>query len=1338
MKNFTACLFKIILKIKLTSKLRFLILLYFVSITKLLSQNQITFRQLSVKEGLSQNSAIAITQDSIGNLWIATQDGLNKYDGRKFTTYPFQFVDITRPNYSILGQIYIDKQNQLWIIPDDKIPYKFDYLENTFNPLVGISDAYTMLQDYNHNYWITTFSNELFFVDGKTYETSLIPFNRPLKNMINEIEQVSKNTIVLLGNNELIEVDIHSKKPSFIELKAPFGEKVEGNFSTILSDHNGKQWLGTYDNGLFFKDTSSTILKRVPENTFKGILPDDLNILDLHLDTKNRLWVATYGKGLFMLDMNTSNIRHFEAEKQNPRALHYNDILCIYEDYLGTLWFGTDGAGASYYDENLEKFNSFTNNQTPENINIDVVRAIGVDSSENIWIGTSGKGLTSYNYKNDTWKTYSVENSGLPSDRIISLLPDGEDLWVGTQGEGLSIINKDGVFTDYSKNTEIKLSAGTIWDIYKDTSNNYWLATRDNGLIRFNKNEGELDKYISGNNSKNSLPSSNIRVITEDKNQNLWLGTDSEGLIKFNPQNNTFIHYTVLPEKNSISNNSIKSLMYTSNDILWIGTGGGGLNALDIKTGMFHVYTTSDGLANNVIYSIIPDSRGNLWLSSNKGITSVTLGNTFEEPLKISNYTNYDGLATEFNTGAYWKDAKGFLYFGGLDGFYWFKPETIKRNNILPKTAITGLDVLNEPQPLSKEMILDHDKNTLAFTFSSMQFSLPEKNKYRYRLLNYDNDWVDAGNKNYVRYTRLPPGNYTFQVKSSNYDGVWNPLPENYTFLIKAPWYFNTLSKTFYILAFFALCYIIFKYLNWRLKMLLNLQQKEEEANRLQKLNKFKSKFYTNIAHEFKTPLTLISGPIEKQLSYKKSTDSDFSSLSMVKRNTHRLIALVDQLLQLSKLEEGKLTIQLQEAELSLFVHSIVSSFEYQAKEKNLHYKNDIEITGKVWYDEDIIEKIVTNLLSNAFKYVPNKGHCSLTLKTTKDRIKIDVKNTVIDSFNIPVEKLFERFYQENEQVEGIGVGLSLVKELVTLSEGSINARMENKRTIVFEVELPSNERPIFSENIPNKFEEQANGLLNLPFEKKDLPILLIVEDHAEIRAFIKESLAEAYQFLEADNGKVGLEIALKKIPDIIISDVRMPILDGIGLCNALKADERTSHIPIILLTANDTSEMELKGLTSGADDFVGKPFKIRLLEKRIDNLISTRRALQIRYGKEFVLKPKNILVNSADEIFLNKIQEILDNHLSDSNFNAAEFSKKAHMSRMQLHRKLLAFTGLTTTAFLRSQRLKQAKQLLQDSDATISEIAYAVGFGTPTYFMKSFKETFGQTPSEYMVSADN
>ncbi len=1313
------------------------------------AQEQISFRQLSIKDGLSQNSGISIAQDSTGYLWIATQDGLNRYDGKEFIVFRFIFSDITRPDHSRLGKVYVDREGNIWCIPTTKILNKFDQETKQFEAVPITKDATTIYQDDNLNYWIGTTSNGLLFFNAKSKKQEVV-LKGEVSGVIYDIAQ-NDQWILAATDHGIVQIDLKGKN-EITRLNQDFFEKsIRSKFSTIAIDGTGRQWFGTFGGGLFFRNEGQAFLSSAMEISFSMPLPLDLNILSLFVDSKERLWIGTFGDGLYMIDLDTNTTMHFVADKYDPKAIHYNDILSIYEDYTGTVWFGTDGAGLSYYDEYLEKFNAITNNQVPNDIFVDVVRAITTDDNGSIWIGTSGNGLMHYFPNTNSWTKFVTKgrnNNSLPSNRIMSLFLDNDgDLWIGTQGGGLSILDKNGNFHNYLFQKESSLDAITIWDIFKDSKNRFWLATRERGLIQFDKQHGVIKTYNGQNPTNGFAISDNIRVITEGSDGSLWIGTDSEGVINLNIAKQKIKWYQFEPNANSLSNNKIKSLYFSEDDVLWIGTYGSGLAAYDIKNEKFHSYSEKDGLANNVIYAILPDHEGNLWLSSNKGIAKFKVEESFDSTPKITNYTNYEGLATEFNTGAYHTDKDGTLYFGGLEGFYWFKPTTIKKNTQLPRTVITGMQVANEPYPMEQGMKLNHQQHTLTFTFASLQFSLPENNQFKYRLLNYDQDWIFSGNNHFARYAFLPSGEYELQVRSSNYDGVWNEQSTSINFSIAPPWYWSPWAKVIYSILLLSLVIGTYRYLKWRWEIKIKFRLKEEETKRLQGLNDFRSKLYTDISHELRTPLTLISAPIDAKLNEDHLSDADFANFSLIKRSTNRMISLADQLLDLARLEEGKLQMKIKKGNLGLFLATIARSFEYGAENNKIKYEVIINGLEEAWYDSDVIEKISMNLLSNAIKYSPAGGNCSFEAHQAEEKVHINIKNTIALGAKLETEKLFDRFYQDDDSSQGVGLGLSLVKELVSLYKGEVAVQMEKPHAVHFAVTLPLDKTQL---NHAQIIENTQIGAKKLTSDREDtnkekqdqqlaqdMPLVLIVEDHKDVRDFLRSAWKEKYAISEAKNGAEGIEKALKIVPDLILTDVRMPICTGIELCNALKIDKRTSHIPIILLTGSIETENELNGLESGADDYISKPFKLPVLEKRMDNLIQIRKGLKSKYTQEYVLKAKDIAITPTDEVFLTKVQAILDEHLSDSEFNATAFHQKVGMSRMQLHRKLQTYTGLSTTEFIRSQRLKQAVLILKTSDATINEVGYAVGFSTPSYFIKCFKETYHNTPQEYAKSID-
>ncbi|MFL1012933.1 two-component regulator propeller domain-containing protein [Flavisericum labens] len=1266
-------------------------------------RDQMAFRGLGVEQGLSQNSVISMAQDSIGYMWFATQDGLNRYNGRTFKHYNKQFEDITRATFSNLGKVYIDKQNRLWIITHSGQLERYQAKTDTFNIVKQGFRASAIFQDEKLNLFIGSYGNGLFKVNYKTKDTIAIFKKEDKTTTVYNIVQAKKE-ILVAASGAVYRVFDNGRY-----IKVPVKTSTETNFGTLEQDRAGGFWLGSYGNGLFYMpENNNEFVKYSHED-----LPNDLNIEDLLIDSKNRLWIATYGNGVYLIDFPTNSIKNFKANKNNPFAIHYNDMLCLYEDITGVIWIGSDGTGASYYDEHLIKFNILTNNQVPRTVNVDMIRSFTTDKDYNFWIGTSGKGLTYHNTNDETFTTYTIDNSPLNSNRIISLNYFEEELWVGHQGYGLNIIESSGNYLSFSE-----LNNYTIWRILEESKSRRWLATERHGIVLFDKYKGIMKQF---NTSNSALTQNNIRAFIKGNHNDFWIGTDNKGVFKLDIKTNKISKVKGLDDK-------IKSL-FIENQTLWVGTFGAGLKKFDIANNTIKVYTEKDGLPNQVVYGILPDNDKNLWFSTNNGLCRFK---PVDEDFEV--FSVDDGLQdTEFNTGAYFKDSKGTLYFGGLEGLNWFSPEKITYNNVKPKTIISKFEVFSKEQPLMGNTKFKYNQNTVTFTFSSLHFSQPERNQYRYRLLNYDDNWISPKSINFAHYTNLPPNTYTFEVISSNYDGVWNNNSATFAFTILKPWYLTTTMKLFYMLAFLILSLGVYKYLKFRWNVKTQLQLEHAETERLKKLDEFKTQLYTNISHEFRTPLTLISGPIDHQLSKEDLKPEDRKELGLVKQNATRLLNLVNQMVDLSLIDSGQINLKVTQGNLTVLLTQIVSAFRYKANEKSIQINSTIQNLSNAWYDSDIIEKIASNLLSNAVKYAPESSAISFDANKQESALVLSVTNTTKEITKKDLGKLFERFYQDDATEEGVGVGLALVKELVSLSKGRVVVSSLDSDNIQFMVTLPIEKNAFKTSEII--YVENDDELYNNHFEddlSDNSRTLLLVEDDVDIRTFMASIFKGAYKIIEANNGKIGVEMALKHIPDLIISDVMMPVEDGIYLCNALKHNELTSHIPIILLTAKVGEAQKKEGLNTGADAYVTKPFNTETLKLRVEKLIENRQKLQKHFSKGFDLNPE-IRISSTEEEFLKRLKSVLDKNLVNPDFSSVAFSKAMGMSRTQLHRKLKAITGSSTSEFIRSQRLKLSVELLKKSDATISEVAYQVGFNTPSYYIKCFKEAYKCTPNDYL-----
>ncbi|WP_273568795.1 hybrid sensor histidine kinase/response regulator transcription factor [Maribacter halichondriae] len=1288
----------------------FTFLIYSCALAIAQERQQMAFAKLG--DGLANEWISSITQDSLGFIWIGTQDGLHRYDGYKFEVIRNSPEELQSPAANWIRDIAIDKNGAYWLATYGGGISKFSAKDMTFlnfeedslrptqgkqsyrvetvseNQVLSVSDKGFHLYDINSNesvgLSIGGLLSSMAFMDNSLWlsDTRHL-FLYDLDNLsISHVKTFDSDIYFLQYIPELGTLVGFQDRLLLFKDQA-IVEEIELEDAIIHFTSNGKSD--------YFMASRTSLFKFNPSLFQLTEVPIDFDtrtqkIESIFLDRQGTLWVGT-DKGLL------KEKKYNASFLSETIALHARSILKQSENlYIGGL--------GGLFSVNEGQITSII-----EDKSIQSVIAVG----DTIFAGTYGTEILSI-WNNRPLDTLLLPISPDTIEGVFGITTDRKGrLWVGTW-DGLYIYDKQKqVFDLVPLDEGINVGQIQIINIYLDKKDRLWVITSGDGIYKIENisnshpesSSPQLINYRNISEDDTSLTSNIIITVEEDHQGQLWFGTDI-GVAKYVEETDNFCR---LRYQGSLFDKKVMVLNKDSDQNLWITTINDGIYVYREKEETLRHFTTNDGLISNAFLygSGHFDEMGkNMLLGTDAGVQQIDLSKPFaKEDSTFPNITNFQVNSASANTS--------------------FTP-----------SQIPFLDGVN----------LESSQNDFSVSFSAMDFIAPEKIGFSYTL---DNDPWKKTDLQTAYFTKVAYGKHTLKVKSL-YDGI--PNNKNIASLeiyIAPPWYLSQIAKAIYILLFIASLWGIYRYLKWRWKMRFNLRLKVEEAERLKQLNDFRSKVYTDIAHEFKTPLTLIAGPIEKRLRDGTISDQAYIDLSTVQRNATRLTCLVDQLLQLATLENGKLRLQIIEGNLDLFLHLICQAFEYKAEQRQLRYSFHVGEIGKVWYDEDILEKIITNLLSNAFKYAPEHGICSFIAERVGNCVEIHLKNTVRDRSALQIEKLFTRFYQGDSSYEGMGVGLSLVKDLVRLYSGHIEAKLETNEIIHFCVSLPLGRGTFEDEDIVIKNDtlldvpvlHKSSNLhpKDKPAPNENLPILLIVEDNTEIRTFVKQALQKEYCVLEAENGKEGLAISLSEVPDIILSDIRMPLYNGIQLCNRLKTDERTSHIPIILLTASTSEENELKGLASGADDFITKPFKMRILEQRISNLIATRRALRNRYGKEFLLRPKDVAVTPTDEVFLIKIQEILDEDLPDPSFNSEAFSRKAGMSRMQLHRKLLTYTGLSTSAFIRSQRLQLAKQLLQTSDITINEVAYSTGFNTPSYFMTCFKETYKKTPSEYLQS---
>ncbi|MFK7806592.1 MAG: ATP-binding protein [Saprospiraceae bacterium] len=1100
-------------------------------------------------------------------------------------------------------------------------------------------------------------------------------------------------------------------------------------------------WLG-YGNGIIRFDYKLGQYKKIDLGDYINTQVDDIK-----KDAEGTLWLGTEQDGLLRYSEEFGVIDHFRAEGSMNHRLTSNATAAVYIDDQNLIWVNTDPEGIDVLIPDLKPFKNYSD----DFFDLDFFSTKGVRTflnleSKNVLIGTQEDGLIIFDPKKDKiiQRIFPGENGFEPNSATCFLQDNFNRIWVGTY---------DGLYLSEKEGDRFQKVVNKSYPDRLRTTNfiSHILESRNGGII-FSTEQGiyfispkttdplPIDTLYGIVSNRLHLTPNDYLLVAEPQNgfhilkASDWLVRNSG---KYNNQRNVN-HF--LPEFN------IKHFCQSEEEgIIWIATTTGFLkvrftsNWSEIE--ILKHYTRDNGLPSNCIYGILPDNNKMLWMSTNRGICR------FDPTTEVfSKYTVEDGLqGFEYNTNSFVKTADGEFYFGGTNGFNRFYP-AFEKNEKSPLLQITNFKVndkkFNEENYIGEqqEVFLTAEENTFTFQFSAIDYQSNGNNRYRAILENYDEDWKDLEEKNSIRYTKVPPGDYLFKVTAANNDGVWASVPKTLLVHIATPWYLTTWAYLAYAMSIGFILFQIYQVKKRRRILNQQLILEQKEADRLKELDSFKTKFYANITHEFRTPLTVIEGMAE-ELNQSPEKEPK-TKINLIKKNSKNLLSLVNQMLDLSKLQSGKIKSNLQQDDIIKFIKYIVASYESFSKVKNVglqFYSEEEELLMD--FDHQKLEQILTNLISNAVKFTPEYGKILVVAKniSTKDKnfLQIKIKDSGI---GIPASELpfvFDRFHQANTSAnnQGTGIGLAIVKELTTILNGSVRVDSETGKGSTFYLEFPiSNNAPL----ILNEYEltkrhlqkEIKNSISNN--YNNTLPILLIIEDNADVTYYLQTCLQNDYQIYTSNNGREGIAKAFETLPDIIISDVMMPELDGFETCAILKEDERTSHIPIILLTAKATSEDKLEGLSHGADAYLIKPFEKAELMIRLNKLMEIRRTLQQKYSGSLITSNEayaNVIANKQDE-FIRRVEEVILVNLENEDFSIPDLARALHLSRSQVYRKIKALTDMSTAIYIRHVRLQKAKELLRSTPMSISEIAYKTGFKTAVYFSQVFKETFGESPS--------
>jgi len=1404
--------------ISLMNKLFFIFSLILLNISY--SQYSIGFDYLTTENGLSQSDVNTIFQDDNLFMWFGTHDGLNKYDGYNFTVYKPDSKNPKSISSNLIWKIIDDSKGNLWIGTTGGGLNYFDITTEEFksfrsdskNPHSLKNDQIRVLfRDSRNRLWVGNAEgidmadlskpiDSLKFEHFNLYQNSSEPTKN--KNNISTVYEDSKRQVWFGGINGLSKLSRDKNGDIYFHnVNAQINLPIL-NVKTIIEDNYGNLILGT-NNGLyrFVNDNETEFIELIYEGNYNTVSISN-----------NKIWAGTEN-GLLEFNI-TSKIKKpkltsvYKYDPKKPSfSLSKNAVKSLFIDHTGIVWVGTNGGGVNKIDPNKKQFLHIKNSLSPSSLSNDKVRSIFEDSNQNIWIGTEGGGLN-FLHKEKNDKNFNEFKHITTLSKIFALeeiqLKNSKKLLLGGEGTpGLYELNLSNNKTPTNNDVKpIREFPSGVFALLQDKDRNVWVGTYSGGVSRWlvNEDETRFEKNMLSHNPniETSITGDIIRDIFQDSNGNIWFATGS-GLSKLTPDQiyskvPKFDNYKNNPDvKNSISHNYILTVFESKSGDIWIGTFGGGLNkVIPSKNNgnlSFKSYSEKNGLPNNVIKAILEDNEGNLWLSTNKGLSKF---NTKDETFQ--NYDVNDGLqSNEFSELASFKTIEGKMLFGGVNGFNAFYPDLIINNKTKPETVLTNFSIFNKPLGIGErlngrviidksinsmdEIELNYDENSFSFEFTALHYAASSKNKFAYKLEGFNPEWIYTTSENrYATYTNLPPGSYILKVKASNNDNIWDETPVELKINVAPPWWTTNIAQFLYLLLSigFLMAYRRYTIISSTKKHQFELSQFEKEKN--DEIHKLKLEFFTNISHEFRTPLTLIKGPLDfltkkgKHLSPKEINDQ----YRVMQKNTDYLLRLINQLLDFRKMDQGKMDLNLSKSDIVEFIKNIGEPFQFLSNKKNIEFTiNASKDSILSWFDPDAIEKIINNLLSNAFKFTPNEGFINLVVYDGEDfnqpkdiwedfdkskYIVIQIKDSGPGIPAHRIQHIFKRFYTEIDipkkaDIKGSGIGLSFTKKLVKLHQGKIKVKSDSENGSTFFVWLPK-EKELYNNKTGINFHEvfesssfitkeeadsHAISLMddiidqNISRSRSKLPILLIIDDNADIRSFIKKGFGEKYYIYEAENGLIGLEIANKIMPNIVITDLMMPVMDGIEFCNKIKSSQKTSHIPIVMLTAKTSQENEIEGLKTGADEYVRKPFDLELLELKISNILKHRKELRKRFNREITLQPNEVTVTSSDEIFLQNAIKIVEKHMMNSEFSVEMLVNEMNMSRSNLYLKTKELTGLSSSEFIRNIRLKRAVQLFETSDLSVKEIMYMTGFNTASYFSKCFKKQFGVIPSKYI-----
>ncbi|MFC3199972.1 two-component regulator propeller domain-containing protein [Parapedobacter deserti] len=1325
------------------------------------------FHKLDMSHGLSFNSVMCLLEDSRGMLWVGTREGLNRFDGYHFEAFKHRPNDSLSLSNSHINVIFESDAGEIWVGTANGLN-RYNSATQGFlsysapQDSSGLSNNYvkSMVADTDGHLWIGT-SNGLTVLDTEKDSFRHIYLSKSHSNPNNIIALFrDTNGLIWLGTKGGLYV---YESGWFRRIVVdPEIEKQGDTFEIrdITQDATGTYWIATEQHGIYaFRYTGGVF--RIGNHFHIGNSQMLANPVRKLLADDGRLWLATLsGLSIFnVVDETFTNIRY---SIQKPEGLSRGSIHDVIKDRFGGYWIATYSGGLNYYHPQHNLFEHHKRSAgRDEGLSENDVNGFLEDAEGNIWVST-GRGLNHFNRSTGRFSHYGTEDASGLSNRIIkSMVADQQgNLWIGTYN-GLNYYDiREKKFRRYFHEPgRNSLHQNQVHALYMD----------DDGLLWIGMNGGELQVFNPATGIFTEVPGVGniVSYIQEDSNGHLWIGTRS-GLKCIDRATRTPIDLSGLLKGFEAELLFVNWITEDTEKRLWIGTQSSGLFL--VKDRQLHWFGHRKGLASNTINAILEDNDGFFWIATNAGLSRVAYREDAAGKPKLvsTDFSEIHGLqGAQFNPGCALKTASGHLLFGGINGFNIFFPKSIKKQSYFPEVVFTHFEIHVKERgvawPVLGDMTrhpgapitLKYQQRDISIGFSGVNFVNPDATLYRYSLSGLEHGWVDLGKQRSINFTYLPIGTHEVKIQASTDHMAWGEHFAVLKIVVLPPWWLTKTAYGAYVILFLALSYTIFLFFQRRTKLKNQLYVEKLMREKEQRMLASKLEFFTDISHELRTPLTLILTPLERLMHQRGLAEGLSDQLSMIRRNGQKMMEMINQVLNLRRLEtEAHVQLEPADEDLAAFLQEVILTFKPLAIARKIRFDHSLNPEHLIMaFDSSKLEMVMYNLLSNAFKFTAEGGHVAVAMQLSGERhpsaeghaasrsVRIEVSNSGAPIPPTVLGKLFERYYSAEEGTgsghpAGMGIGLELSKRMVALHNGHMEVECAagiNRFTVV----LPSHKLGVAGATADRKLPRQreavpdvASAMAGSPNNERQQ--LLIVEDNDEVRGLIKSLLVDRYHIEEASDGQKGWELALRTIPDLIISDIMMPVVDGIELCRRLKTDIRTSHIPVVLLTARATFAHKYEGYETGADAYITKPFSSSYLLLRIKNLIQQRETMKAQLQRASLLDPGTAIVNSLDNQILRKAKEFIEQHMADSTFTIEQMSREVGLSRMHFHRKVKALTGLSPAEFVRTMRINKAAAILKDNNVSIKETMALVGFENADHFRKCFKEQFGVLPSDY------